>query len=96
MSGVKGRSGRKGHYHELDVATLLEKSYSIQMAYFNDPDIPIKDKTEFACRYLQKRVGDKIEMQVNHVVGMEQLESLANKLIEKRSNDPGVINIKAE
>ena len=83
MSGGKGHSGRKGFYHELDMKSLLNKSYSIQMAYFDDPNIDKEKKAEFACRYLQKRVGEKIDIAVEHVLSYAQLEQLASQIKER-------------
>jgi len=82
MSGIAGRSGRKGFYHELDIKTLLNKSYSIVMSYFNDANIPAHKKVGFASAFLQKRVGEKIDLSIEHTFNPDQIEKLKRRIVE--------------
>ena len=65
--GGKG-SGRSGHYEELDFNELVSKSLTIQLRFFDNPEISDEKKVEYASRYLAKRVGEKIDLAVSHVL----------------------------
>lgn len=76
--GGKG-SGRSGHYEELDFEELVKKSLTIQLRFFDNPNIPDEKKVEYASRYLAKRVGEKIELAVSHSID----ESKALELMDR-------------
>lgn len=87
MAGVKGKSGRKGCYYELDVKQLLNKSYLIMMSFLDDPKIPIERKAPFTAAFLQKKIGDRISLQVDHVFTIPQLDKLKEKILEYSAHD---------
>lgn len=74
-------SGRSSHYDELDFAELVKKSLAIQIRFFDDPNIPDEKKVEYASRYLAKRVGEKIDLTVEHIVNLDELRA---KLVSMR------------
>jgi hypothetical protein len=73
-------SGRPGHYQELDFVELIEKSLAIQLRFFNDPKISDEKKVEYASRYLAKRVGEKIDLAVQHNLNPLQMNELKLKI----------------
>ena len=77
--GGKG-SGRSGHYEELDFESLIEKSLTIQLRFFDDPKIPDEKKVEYASRYLARRVGDRIELAVQHQLTSDDRQSLLDAI----------------
>jgi hypothetical protein len=92
-SKMGGRgSGRSGHYEELDFAELVKKSLTIQLRFFDDPKIPDEKKVEYASRYLAKRVGEKIDLTVEHTLNLDEIRakllSLRKKEIEYRPVNP--------
>ena len=85
-------SGRSGHYHDLDFNELISKSLTIQLRFFDDPNIPDEKKVQYASLYLSKKVSQKIDLAVTHQLNEEQLallESRINKLkaIEYTAHD---------
>jgi hypothetical protein len=74
-------SGRSGHYQELDFNELVRKSLTIQLRFFDDPNISDEKKVEYASRYLAKRVGEKIDITVEHVIDVDEIRE---KLISYR------------
>lgn len=76
-------SGRSGHYQELDFNELVSKSLTIQLRFFDDPTIPDEKKVEYASRYLAKRVGEKIDVAINHVLSEEQLNAIISRLSQR-------------
>ena len=91
--GGKG-SGRSGHYKDLDFRELLERSLTIQLRFFKDPSIPDEKKVEYASRYLMRRVGDKIDLAIEHHLAPQQLEELKAHLAAlKASKQPPVYDI---
>lgn len=84
MAGVKGRSGRPTNYQTIEFEKLIAKSFEIQMNYFTNPDVSEDKKVEYASRYLQKRVGEKIDIAVTHALSGDQLNQLADRIRSRR------------
>lgn len=82
MSGVKGRSGRRLNYQEIDIPKLLTLSYNLQMEYLLDPKVSMDKKVEYASRFLQKRVGEKIDFEVKHTLDNGQIDLLTQRCID--------------
>ena len=80
MSGTKGHSGRKGAYHELDIKTLLNKSYSIMMSFLSDETITNEKKASFATAFLSKRVGEKIDITIEHQLTSHDKQALIDTI----------------
>jgi len=80
--GGKG-SGRSGHYEELDFHELVSKSLTIQLRFFDDPKISDEKKVEYASRYLAKRVGEKIDLAIEHVLSPDQLNAIISRLSQR-------------
>ena len=77
--GGKG-SGRSGYYERLDFEELVKKSLTIQLRFFDDPKIPDEKKVEYASRYLAKRVGEKIEVAVDHYLSSDQMNDIIERI----------------
>lgn len=75
-------SGRRPNFHELDIRKLLDKSYKIQMEFLDDETVPLEKKVEYASRYLAKRVGEKIDVEVRHMLDENQMAQLTGRLVE--------------
>lgn len=95
MAGVKGRSGRKplGWYRDLN--DLLDRSLKEVMAAFDNPDIPQLEKAKIGQAFLAKKIAEKIDLTVEHVLSPDQLsdikrriDSLKTKQVEYRATDP--------
>lgn len=85
--------GRKplGWYRDLN--DLLDRSYKEVMAAFDNPDISALEKAKIGQAFLQKRVGEKIDLTIEHTLNPIQLSDLKDKIasmrtIEYRATDP--------
>ena len=86
-------SGRRPNFQELDIRKLLERSYQIQMEFLDDENVPLEKKVEYASRYLAKRVGEKIDVEVRHMLDENQMARLTGRLAELKlleSNSPTI------
>ena len=88
MSGVKGRSGRKTNYQSIDFEKLVQKSFEIQMRFFDDENVPDEKKIEYASRYLAKRVGEKIDIAVSHALDSNQMNELYERISSRYLPQP--------
>jgi hypothetical protein len=61
MSGVKGRSGRKPHYDELNTNELLMLAESSLRKYFKDPNIDLQHKASLAALLYSKAIKTQTE-----------------------------------
>lgn len=75
-------SGRKplGWYRDLN--DLLDKSFDTIMIVLNNEDIPLLERGKIAQAFLVKKVGEKIDLSVEHVINEDQLEQLSHRCIE--------------
>lgn len=73
-------SGNFSRVSHLDFEELVKKSLIIQMRYLDDPDISDEKKVDYASRYLLKRVGEKIELAVEHTLSQEQVNAIIDRL----------------
>lgn len=81
--GGKG-SGNFSRVDHLDFEELIEKSLVIQNRFFDNPDISDEKKVEYASRYLAKRVGEKIDLAVEHLLSSDQMNVLINRFTSQR------------
>ena len=64
MSGVKGRSGRRTRYHELNVAQLAKMSEKSIRDCLKDPTVSIATRAQLGMAFLNKYMPDKIDQRV--------------------------------
>lgn len=76
-------SGNYSRVDHLDFEELVKKSLVIQLRFFDDPNIPDEKKVEYASRYLAKRVGEKIDLAVSHVLSQDQLNAIISRLSQR-------------
>ena len=76
--------GRKplGWYRDLN--DLLERSFKEVMAAFDNPEISSLEKAKIGQAFLVKRVGEKIDLTIEHVIDDEQLESIRKRIESAR------------
>ena len=60
MAGVKGRSGRKGHYQELAVKEVLELSIKCVRDFLNDSTISLEKKANLGKDFVIKTIPQHI------------------------------------
>ena len=77
------KSGNYSRVSHLDFEELIQKSLVIQIRFFDDPDISDEKKVEYASRYLAKRVGEKIDLAIEHVLSPEQLNAIISRLSQR-------------
>ncbi len=87
MAGTAGRSGRKplGWYQDLN--DLLDRSFKEVMAAFDNPDIPALEKAKIGQAFLVKRVGEKIDLSIEHIITPVQIDAVKKRIIEIKSID---------
>jgi hypothetical protein len=73
-------SGNFSRVDHLDFEDLIKKSLTIQLRFFDNPDIPDEKKVEYASRYLAKRVGEKIDLAVEHFLSQDQLDAIIDRV----------------
>jgi hypothetical protein len=61
MSGVKGRSGRKTHYEEMEAAEIVNLSQKTILDYLKDENISREKKIIVAQPFALKAMPQKIE-----------------------------------
>ena len=76
-------SGNFSRVDHLDFEELVKKSLVIQLRFFDDPNISDEKKVEYASRYLAKRVGEKIDLAVKHVLSDIQLDAIVSRLSQR-------------
>jgi len=84
--------GRKplGWYRDLN--DLLDRSFEVVMMALNDETpsncekekLTLKEKAELASRFLVKRVGEKIDLSIEHNLNPIQLEELKAQVLSLR------------
>ena len=85
MGGLgSGNYGRAAH---MKFEELIDTSLGIQMRFFNDPNVPDEKKVEYASRYLSKRVGEKINIAIEHTLAPEQLDELKARVLALRAKE---------
>lgn len=90
--------GRKplGWYRDLN--DLLNRSYEVIMMALNDesPDgkkLDLQQKSELASRFLVKKVGEKIDLTIEHKYSTGELESMMARIkgyIDTRTSRPSI------
>ena len=79
-------SGNFSRVDHLDFEELVKKSLVIQLRFFDDPNISDDKKVEYASRYLAKRVGEKIELAVEHYLSGDQVNAIIDRLTQRYGN----------
>lgn len=82
MSGVAGRSGRKplGWYRDLN--ELLDRSLQEVMAAFDNPNIPQLEKAKIGQAFLSKKISEKIDITVEHLINPLQVQQIRTRILE--------------
>jgi 3-methyladenine DNA glycosylase AlkD len=77
--------GRKplGWYRDLN--DLLDRSFKEVMAAFDRDDISQLEKAKIGAGFLMKRVGEKIDLSIEHTINPAQIDDLAKKIIAIKS-----------
>ena len=77
-------SGRKplGWYRDLN--DLLDRSFKEIMLAFDNPDIPQLEKAKIGQAFLVKKVSEKIDITVEHVLNPAQLDLIRQRISENR------------
>jgi hypothetical protein len=90
MAGVKGKSGRKplGWYRDLN--DLLDRSLKEVMAAFDNPDIPQLEKAKIGQAFLSKKISEKIDLTVEHVLDPVQLHQIKAQILAMRKVAPPI------
>jgi hypothetical protein len=90
MAGKKGRSGRKplGWYRDLN--DLLDRSLQEVMAAFDNPEIPQLEKAKIGQAFLSKKISEKIDLTIEHVLNPVQLSDLKVKIAAMRKGNPPI------
>ena len=92
MSGVKGKSGRKSHYRELDIMEVVNLSIKTIRDYLKDPSIDLHRRAQLAHAFALKRIPEKHQHEITH-----ELNELEQAILTKLQNDSReVIDVKHE
>jgi hypothetical protein len=75
-------SGNFARLDHIDFEELIKKSLVIQLRFFDDPSISDEKKVEYASRYLAKKVGERIELQIEHTLNQQQIEQLYQRITQ--------------
>jgi tetrahydromethanopterin S-methyltransferase subunit G len=73
-------SGNFSRVEHIEFEELIKKSLVIQHRFFDDENIPLEKKVEYASRYLAKRVGEKIDLAVTHQLDADQMKKLIERV----------------
>jgi len=89
MGGPGSGNHHKGWYRDLN--SLLDKSHDIIMLVLNDESISILERGKIAQAFLVKKVGEKIDLTIEHKYSTGELENMMARIkgyIDTRSSKP--------
>ena len=64
MSGVKGKSGRRGYDEEKAIEDILKLSYATVWQFLRDPAMPQEKKAYLASEFAKRRVTNRQEQKI--------------------------------
>jgi hypothetical protein len=99
MSGVKGRSGRRARYHELNVNQLAKLSEKSIRDCLKDLTVPLQTRAQLGMAFLNKYMPDKIDQRIVNLTVSEDLISRILNYIESNNpieyDDSSIISVQA-